>query len=192
MRMHTHHHKRQSTPSQYCAPMRGLTPTRSLVNDCFGTQVKSMGRSMERIIREALAKVDPEGIRPIHISFDIDSIDPTFAGSTGTPVEDGLLPEEGMASGTPHTSPGSGACLAKWPLLPALVHAAECIPTRMREQACTSSEWLFFSETLRIEVRVVVTCTALQCFAARSASGSRVCMACGDCHQHGGLSLIHI
>lgn len=32
--------------------------------------------------------------RPVHISFDVDSMDPTLIDSTGTPVEGGLFPEE--------------------------------------------------------------------------------------------------
>lgn len=31
---------------------------------------------------------------PIHISFDIDALDPSFVSATGTPVEGGMAPEE--------------------------------------------------------------------------------------------------
>lgn len=32
--------------------------------------------------------------KPLHISFDVDSIDPSFINATGTPVQNGLYPEE--------------------------------------------------------------------------------------------------
>lgn len=43
-------------------------------------------------VNEALKKVDPK--RPIHISFDIDSLDPKYAPMTGTRVQVGLTPDE--------------------------------------------------------------------------------------------------
>lgn len=57
--------------------------------------LKACGCPIRAAVQQALAQVDPQGIHPIHISFDIDAIDPNFAPSTGTPVADGLLPEEG-------------------------------------------------------------------------------------------------
>lgn len=57
--------------------------------------VKAADRDMRRIIRDCLKRADPTGTRPIHLSFDIDAIDPRYAPSTGTPVADGLLPTEG-------------------------------------------------------------------------------------------------
>jgi len=39
---------------------------------------------------EYIKKLD----KPMHISFDVDSIDPTLLNSTGTPVPDGLYPDE--------------------------------------------------------------------------------------------------
>lgn len=57
---------------------------------------KKEGRNIVKIIAESLAKVDPRGEHPIHISFDIDALDPEIAPSTGTPVPDGLSLEEGM------------------------------------------------------------------------------------------------
>ena len=59
-------------------------------------KVRKYERDMGRIVREAIKKVDPSGIFPIHLSFDIDGIDPIYTPSTGTPVPDGLLPEEGI------------------------------------------------------------------------------------------------
>lgn len=57
--------------------------------------VKAAGRDMKKIIRDCIGRADPTGTRPIHLSFDIDAIDPQYAPSTGTPVADGLLPAEG-------------------------------------------------------------------------------------------------
>ena len=39
------------------------------------------------MVEQALAHVDPYGLRPIHVSFDIDSCDPSVAPATGTPVK---------------------------------------------------------------------------------------------------------
>lgn len=45
---------------------------------------------MAGVIERALAAVDPESNRPIHMSFDVDAVDPFFAPATGTPVRGGL------------------------------------------------------------------------------------------------------
>lgn len=60
---------------------------------------------MEEVIKRCLQAVDPEGTRPIHLSFDIDAMDPRVAPSTGTPVPNllnrsctpsyGLFPPQG-------------------------------------------------------------------------------------------------
>jgi arginase family enzyme len=39
------------------------------------------GRS--RVIEEAMVHADPYGVRPLHVSFDIDACDPSFAPATG-------------------------------------------------------------------------------------------------------------
>ncbi|GAB1598109.1 arginase, hepatic-like [Argonauta hians] len=46
------------------------------------------------VIKTALSTIDPEGKRPIHVSFDVDSIDPLIAASTGTPAGGGLTYRE--------------------------------------------------------------------------------------------------
>jgi arginase len=51
-------------------------------------EVASFGAT--EIINDALALKDPMGTRPIYLSFDIDSIDPRWTPSTGTPVSDGM------------------------------------------------------------------------------------------------------
>lgn len=57
---------------------------------------KTNRRRVTEMLNSWLAKVDPHGEHPIHLSFDIDGIDPRFAPSTGTAVPDGLLLEEGL------------------------------------------------------------------------------------------------
>lgn len=47
------------------------------------------------VLKMALSAIDPEGTRPIHFSFDIDSMDPSIAASTGTPAMGGLSYREG-------------------------------------------------------------------------------------------------
>lgn len=46
-----------------------------------------------KVVDMALAHVG--AARPIHLSFDVDALDPTVAPSTGTPVRGGLTFREG-------------------------------------------------------------------------------------------------
>lgn len=48
-----------------------------------------------KVVEMALARVNPDNKRPIHLSFDIDAIDPFFAPATGTAVRGGLTWREG-------------------------------------------------------------------------------------------------
>lgn len=48
-----------------------------------------------RVVEMALDHVNPARQRPIHMSFDVDALDPTVAPSTGTPVRGGLTFREG-------------------------------------------------------------------------------------------------
>ena len=48
------------------------------------------------VVTEALRRIDPDGCRNIHLSFDIDALDPWDAAATGTPVRGGLSLREGM------------------------------------------------------------------------------------------------
>jgi len=48
-----------------------------------------------KVMEMALDHVNPERNRPIHLSFDVDALDPTVAPSTGTPVRGGLTFREG-------------------------------------------------------------------------------------------------
>lgn len=45
-------------------------------------------------VRRALHAVNPNLDRPIHMSYDIDALDPAYASSTGTPVTGGLTMRE--------------------------------------------------------------------------------------------------
>lgn len=46
---------------------------------------------IEKIVEQSLAAVDPKNERQIHLSFDIDAMDPSLAPATGTPVRGGLF-----------------------------------------------------------------------------------------------------
>ena len=51
---------------------------------------------MERILSQTLAYLGSE--TPLQLSFDIDTLDPVYAPSTGTPVPQGLSVEQGLRS----------------------------------------------------------------------------------------------
>ncbi|KAG1754322.1 Ureohydrolase [Suillus lakei] len=48
-----------------------------------------------KVVEMALDYVNPQRDRPIHLSFDVDALDPSVAPSTGTPVRGGLTFREG-------------------------------------------------------------------------------------------------
>ncbi|KAG5720872.1 Arginase [Termitomyces sp. T112] len=48
-----------------------------------------------KVVEMALEHVNPRRDRPIHMSFDVDALDPSVAPSTGTPVRGGLTFREG-------------------------------------------------------------------------------------------------
>lgn len=51
---------------------------------------------INKVIEMALNAIDPEGKTPIHLSYDVDAIDPLFVPATGTPVRGGLTLREGL------------------------------------------------------------------------------------------------
>lgn len=51
---------------------------------------------IEKVIQRALEAINPDGKRKLHVSFDIDALDPLYANSTGTPVMGGLTLREGV------------------------------------------------------------------------------------------------
>ncbi|KAJ2890898.1 A-agglutinin attachment subunit precursor, partial [Coemansia aciculifera] len=48
-----------------------------------------------RVVEMALDHVNPSRTRPVHMSFDVDALDPSVAPATGTPVRGGLTFREG-------------------------------------------------------------------------------------------------
>ncbi|KAF9997465.1 Arginase, catabolizes arginine to ornithine and urea [Modicella reniformis] len=48
-----------------------------------------------KVVEMAVEHVSPGRTRPIHLSFDVDALDPSVAPSTGTPVRGGLTFREG-------------------------------------------------------------------------------------------------
>lgn len=48
-----------------------------------------------KVVEMALDAVNPDRTLPIHLSFDVDALDPSVAPSTGTPVRGGLTFREG-------------------------------------------------------------------------------------------------
>ncbi|GAB6169738.1 arginase [Clostridium carnis] len=55
--------------------------------------IKSKG--IENVLEEFKTLLKDKGIKDIHFSFDIDSLDPSYVPGTGTPVEEGLTFKEG-------------------------------------------------------------------------------------------------
>lgn len=49
-----------------------------------------------KVVEMALNKINPNGDLPIHMSYDVDAIDPSFVPATGTRVEGGLTLREGL------------------------------------------------------------------------------------------------
>lgn len=48
-----------------------------------------------RVVQMALDRINPNLSRPIHLSYDVDALDPIFVSATGTPVRGGLTFREG-------------------------------------------------------------------------------------------------
>lgn len=56
--------------------------------------IEKMG--IEKVVHRALETLNPNGDKKLHVSFDIDALDPLYANSTGTPVIGGLTLREGV------------------------------------------------------------------------------------------------
>jgi arginase len=56
--------------------------------------IERMG--IEKVVQRALEAINPDGKKKLHVSFDIDALDPFYANSTGTPVLGGLTLREGV------------------------------------------------------------------------------------------------
>nr|CAD7395459.1 unnamed protein product [Timema cristinae] len=53
-------------------------------------------KGIVNVVNEALQSIDPLSTLPLHVSFDIDCLDPLEAPSTGTPVRGGMSLREGI------------------------------------------------------------------------------------------------
>lgn len=51
---------------------------------------------INEVVHRALKAVNPTGKAPIHVSYDVDGIDPQYVAATGTPVRGGLTLREGL------------------------------------------------------------------------------------------------
>ncbi|KAH9504535.1 argininosuccinate synthetase [Bulinus truncatus] len=74
--------------------LRDVDPAERSIIEMFNIKTYSMHEvdkhGIKEVVEQALRQVDPSGTRPIHVSFDIDTMDPTLTPSTGTPVAGGL------------------------------------------------------------------------------------------------------
>jgi len=80
--------------------LRDLDPAEKQIIKEYGMSAYTMHDVQEHgigeIVRRAIADVSYNNTRPIHLSFDIDGLDPTVAPSTGTPVPGGLQLAQGV------------------------------------------------------------------------------------------------
>ena len=67
------------------------------ITAAYMTDIARCPSGIEGCLDKILSKIDPEGKRPIFVSFDIDGIDPRWAPSTGTPVERGISLDEAIS-----------------------------------------------------------------------------------------------
>ncbi|XP_071964375.1 arginase, hepatic-like [Antedon mediterranea] len=80
--------------------LRDIDPGEKYIMERFGMtgysihDVDKLG--VKEVLSRALDTVNPKANRPIHLSYDIDSLDPVVSPSTGTPVMGGLTYREGM------------------------------------------------------------------------------------------------
>ena len=88
------------SPERICfIGLRDLDPLEKLflkelkIKSFWAEDVERMG--IREVTKQALEAVDPEGKRPLHMSFDVDAIDPLEMPSTGTAVRGGLSLREG-------------------------------------------------------------------------------------------------
>ncbi|ESX00969.1 hypothetical protein KL918_002614 [Ogataea parapolymorpha] len=51
---------------------------------------------INKVVEMALQRVNPSGNKPVHVSYDVDAIDPLYVAATGTPVRGGLSLREGL------------------------------------------------------------------------------------------------
>ncbi|KAK9875152.1 hypothetical protein WA026_005943 [Henosepilachna vigintioctopunctata] len=80
--------------------LRSVDDYERLIIDRLGITAFGMDEvddlGIPEIMRRALKVIDPEQNRSIHLSFDIDGLDPLEAPATGTPVRGGITLREGI------------------------------------------------------------------------------------------------
>ncbi|GAO50607.1 Ureohydrolase [Saitoella complicata NRRL Y-17804] len=80
--------------------LRDLDPVEKQIlrenNVCAYTMHHVDKYGIGRVVEMALERINPGLQRPIHLSFDVDAMDPAVAPATGTPVRGGLTWREGM------------------------------------------------------------------------------------------------
>ena len=63
---------------------------------CFSADdVSKIGAN--EVMSRILDRINPDLKKPIHVSFDVDALDPQFASSTGTPVDQGLSLDDAIS-----------------------------------------------------------------------------------------------
>ncbi|CAG8480348.1 371_t:CDS:2 [Cetraspora pellucida] len=79
--------------------LRDVDPPEKDILKKYGIKAFSMYHvdkfGIGKVVEMALDAVNPNRDLPIHLSFDVDALDPTVAPSTGTPVRGGLTFREG-------------------------------------------------------------------------------------------------
>ncbi|XP_022333997.2 arginase, hepatic-like isoform X1 [Crassostrea virginica] len=79
--------------------LRSVDPGERYIIEKFGIQSFSISEvdklGIKEVVEKAINYLDPEGKRPIHLSFDVDALDPSLIPCTGTPVLGGLSFREG-------------------------------------------------------------------------------------------------
>ncbi|XP_077993033.1 arginase, hepatic-like [Glandiceps talaboti] len=80
--------------------VRDIDPGERFIIEKFGLKCYSIHDidklGLVEVLQRAMDSINPNRDRPFHVSFDIDSLDPSIAQSTGTPVFGGLTFREGM------------------------------------------------------------------------------------------------
>lgn len=80
--------------------LRDVDPAEHYILKLLGVKVFSMSQvdqlGVSRVMEEACDYLSARGKKPIHLSYDIDAIDPSVTPATGTPVVGGLTYREGV------------------------------------------------------------------------------------------------
>ncbi|KAL5008949.1 hypothetical protein ScPMuIL_014530 [Solemya velum] len=80
--------------------LRDVDPAERWIIEKFNMTAFSMQEvdkyGIHEVMDRAMKAVDPNGTRSIHLSFDVDGLDPSLTPSTGTPVPGGLSLREGL------------------------------------------------------------------------------------------------